>query len=129
MADEKDTRYEALMARLGQFSQALAFSLIEMPLPISLPNGVIYLVRDMRPAIIRAYDLIAEEPIQDTVKVAASAAILYWLSAMDMTMLYEATSEPFRADAADLHLLAGEIHLHNLIEWAIDPETYNPPTS
>ncbi|MEV0090442.1 hypothetical protein [Streptomyces sp. NPDC050738] len=129
MADETDATYEALMARLGQFAQALAFSLTEMPLSITLPDGIVYLVRDIRPALIRAYDLIKEEPIPDSVKVSATSAVLYWLSAMDMTMIYSTTGEHFRADAATLHLLAGEIHLYQLIEWAIDPESYNPPTS
>ncbi|MEV7422853.1 hypothetical protein [Streptomyces sp. NPDC091212] len=126
MSDENDNRTEHLMEHLANYAEGITTALLTLPIPIELPHGH-GLVEEFLPAVIRAYDIMDEQPIPRMQQVIARAALLHWITGAELILSYVVTGKTHRADGALINLLTGEQILADLIEWLVDPEGGEAP--
>ncbi|WP_046495053.1 hypothetical protein [Streptomyces odonnellii] len=127
MSDDKDAQVEHLMRHLSSYAEKLDTVLAALPIPIRLPQGKQGLISDFLPAVIRAYHIVGEQPIPDRQQMDAAAALLGWITAAELTIVYAKGGMPHHADAALLNVTYGEGAADDLMEWLIDPEGSEPP--
>ncbi|MGW7085033.1 hypothetical protein ACWGH2_16295 [Streptomyces sp. NPDC054871] len=118
MSDAEEFTLDRLLRRLSTYASALVDAMAALPLPIALPkNPQMELVKELRPAIIRAYEIIDEQPMPEEQIAQATTVLLYWIAASELTVAYALQGGEWRSDAALLNLLAGEDHLADLLSW------------
>ncbi|MFJ1581574.1 hypothetical protein [Streptomyces sp. NPDC088182] len=128
MSDDKDRQTEQLMDRFKTYAEGIGLALRALPIPIALPYGEEHgLIADFMPAVVRAYNIVDEQPIPEEQTATACTALLYWITAAEMIVAYAVSGSQHRADAALLAMMTGEPLLADLIEWLIDPEGGEPP--
>ncbi|MFE7128943.1 hypothetical protein [Streptomyces sp. NPDC057617] len=127
MSDDKDAQVQHLMGHLSAYAEKLDTALAALPIPIRLPQGRQGLIADFLPAVIRVYSIMQEQPIPDDQQADAAAALLGWITAAELTVVFAKGGMLHHADAALLSVMYGEGALDDLMEWLIDPEGSERP--
>ncbi|MFC8625629.1 hypothetical protein [Streptomyces anulatus] len=127
MSDSQEARTDDLMRRLAHFAHGIDIAMTALPIPIALPTGEISLIGDYLPAIIRAYEIVDEQPLPGEQVAMAVTALLHWITAAELALGYAISGADHRADGAVLNCLLGEPILADLMEALIDPEGSEPP--
>lgn len=118
MSDTDDRLLNLLLHRLSVYATGLIEAMAQLPLPIALPKDErMELLKTFRPAVIRAYELLDEQPMPEEQIAQATTVLLYWLAASELTAMYAVRGGMWRADTATLNMLAGEDHLADLLSW------------
>ncbi|MFJ2432958.1 hypothetical protein ACIOWM_07070 [Streptomyces anulatus] len=127
MSDHQEARTEDLMRRLAHFAHGIDITMAALPIPIALPKGEISLIGDYLPAVIRAYEIVDEQPLPEVQQAAAVTSLLHWITAAELALGYSLSGAEHRADAAVLNCMLGEQILADLMEALVDPEGTKPP--
>ncbi|MFJ1858757.1 hypothetical protein ACIOHA_15780 [Streptomyces anulatus] len=127
MSDHQEARTDDLMRRLAHFAHGIDITMAALPIPIALPKGEISLIGDYLPAIIRAYEIVDEQPLPEVQQAAAVTSLLHWITATELALGYSLSGAEHRADAAVLNCMLGEQILADLMEALVDPEGTKPP--
>ncbi|MFF1416552.1 hypothetical protein [Streptomyces sp. NPDC058280] len=123
MSDSDDITTERLMERLSVYARGISMALSSLPIPIELPHGDgVSLIKDFMPAVIRAYEIVDEQPIPEEQQAVACTALLHWVAAAELVIAFAVSTAQHRADGALLNMMCGEPLLADLIEWLVDPE-------
>lgn len=106
--DSKDEHLAALMALVIGMYTAIRSTLMELPVPVSLPDiesddaDTIACVKDLA----RAVALVEDEPIPAAKREALRRAALKWFTAWELVHLTRTTGyAPWRLDAAQMALV------------------------
>ncbi|MGW7198475.1 hypothetical protein [Streptomyces chryseus] len=118
MSDREEATTDRLMRRLAAYAQGITAVLGNLPLPITIPTGEdASLMSDVRPSIIRAYEIVDEQPLPEALEILLIPTLLHWITGAELIVGYALTGAQHRADAAVLNMLAGEMFLADIIEW------------
>ncbi|UQA95643.1 hypothetical protein [Streptomyces halobius] len=120
MSDEREQILQELMKELGLYTAGLTITLVALPIPIKLPGnegGGVNLARELLPAVIRAYEIVNEQPLPEEQQAWACAALLHWILATESILVYPVNAREYRADAAVLNMRLGKAVLADLLEW------------
>ncbi|UQA95642.1 hypothetical protein [Streptomyces halobius] len=120
MSDEREQTLRELMEELSGYSGAVAVTLEALPVPIKLPGSESEdtdLAREMLPAVIRAFEILNEQPLPKEQQTWAAAALLHWITAAESVLIYALRGTRYKAEAAVLNIVLGEAVLADLFEW------------
>jgi hypothetical protein len=118
MADQGDIDLEKVLDELRDFYTGLVVSYLRLPLPIALPTRIERFT-DVMDAVLRAYELIDDQPMPEDALAVLTTTTLYWISAAELTINFVAHEKEAIAHAALLNMLAGEGHLNDFIHWTV----------
>ncbi|MEU2180092.1 hypothetical protein [Streptomyces thermolilacinus] len=121
MSDSQDQAMERLANHLARTYVALATLCLNLPLPITLPTGMIS-QDDVVPAIRRVMDICEDIPMPEDQQATLFAGCAFWLGAMD---LYELLADDFnmaRAHSAAACILMADDNLTDMALWLRDQQ-------
>ncbi|WP_034090420.1 hypothetical protein [Streptacidiphilus albus] len=105
MSDENDHKFHFVLVQLLASYALLGRLLLELPVPVQLPTGVIE-SGEMRAALIRAAQLAEEQPMPEPQQFQMEHACLLWIAADRMLSAFFASPEDEHLIAAAAHCIA-----------------------
>ncbi|MER5559686.1 hypothetical protein ACWGLE_01160 [Streptomyces sp. NPDC055897] len=116
MADQGDLDIERVLDELRDFYTGLVVANLRLPLPIALPTKIDRFTEVMD-SVIRAYELIDDQPMPEDALAVLTTMTLYWISAAELVVVYVAEGKEPLGHAALLQMLAGQEHLRDFLHW------------
>jgi hypothetical protein len=119
MSDYEDATMELLTRRLTRAYTGLVATCAYLPLPITLPTGVVSNL-EMIPAVIRVSELAEDQPIPEDQQAALFTGAVMWLAAADLyrMLVTEGWVESRAAGALGILMIANDA-LVGLGEWLL----------
>ncbi|MEV5944534.1 hypothetical protein [Streptomyces sp. NPDC051994] len=116
MADQGDLNVERVLDELRDFYTGLVIANLRLPLPIALPTKIERFT-DVLNAVMRAYELIDDQPMPEEALAVLTTTTLYWISAAELAVVFVAEERQPLGHAALLQMLAGQEHLRDFLHW------------
>ncbi|MFS4105111.1 hypothetical protein [Streptomyces sp. PD-S100-1] len=119
MADHEDQELTQLAIDVAVGYAQIMTALRHLPIPIQLPEGLVE-PKDAVIGMMRALDLLEEEPLPEGIAHSIQVACASWLNAEDLLRLQVHRPRPYRIAGATICLLTAQTEIVNAMEWLVD---------
>ncbi|MGD6761367.1 hypothetical protein ACOKM5_20750 [Streptomyces sp. BH097] len=119
MSEQDDKDLEQIAGSLAISYGELSVALRHLPIPVNLPDGIVTPVVAAE-GLLRALDLLEEEPIPAGVRLDIQSACVSWLNAMDLFGMQAVKPRAYRIAGITLCLLTASTGVISAMEWLVD---------
>ncbi|MFF2522256.1 hypothetical protein [Streptomyces liangshanensis] len=120
MSDHQDRMMEKVTRGLASTYVQLVAICAALPLPIALPMEATVSSVEVAPAVRRAVDLIADQPVSGEQQAEMAMALTMWLAALDLHRVNVSEYEETRTIATLAILVSAVGAIHDVKAWQGD---------